>query len=212
MSQTFFTSDTHFGHVNILAYCKRPFRSVGEMNEAIVQRWNERVQPEDTVYHLGDFAMGKKDETLPYGKRLNGHKVLIVGNHDAPAKRMIADAGFEQVFDEMEMTKDVETGIWVIDALTNQPVNRTYPCKIRLRHYPVGGYDGSKLEDDYHHFDFLFCGHIHEKWANRGAEINVGVDVRDFYPRTFEELTAGIAPKDFLTQDRAKHHVRGKMV
>lgn len=57
----FFTSDTHFGHVNIILYCNRPFASVLEMNEQVIARWNDRVGPRDTVYHLGDFAMGLKN-------------------------------------------------------------------------------------------------------------------------------------------------------
>jgi hypothetical protein len=52
----FFTSDHHFGHASIVAYCGRPFRDVDEMNEAMVAAWNSRVTHADTVYHLGDFA------------------------------------------------------------------------------------------------------------------------------------------------------------
>ena len=58
MSEIFFTSDTHFGHGNILELCPttRPFASAEEMNDVIVERWNEKVGKKDTVYHLGDFA------------------------------------------------------------------------------------------------------------------------------------------------------------
>jgi calcineurin-like phosphoesterase family protein len=76
---TWFTSDHHFGHENIIKLCKRPFTSLHEMNEVMTQRWNERVQPADIVYHLGDFAF--KDHAR-YLDRLNGTKHLILGNHD----------------------------------------------------------------------------------------------------------------------------------
>ena len=77
----YFTSDTHFGHASILNFCKRPFKDVDEMNEELIKRWNEVISKEDTVFHLGDFAFGGVEiwnKTLP---RLNGHIVLILGNH-----------------------------------------------------------------------------------------------------------------------------------
>lgn len=58
----------------------RPFQSVEEMNEAMVERWNATVSPRDKVYHLGDVAIPRSG--LSYLERLNGRKVLIRGNHD----------------------------------------------------------------------------------------------------------------------------------
>ena len=52
----YFTADTHFGHKSILRLCERPFASLQAMDEALVARWNERVGPDDLVYHLGDFC------------------------------------------------------------------------------------------------------------------------------------------------------------
>ena len=77
----YFTSDTHFGHARIIELCARPFANVDEMNEALIQKWNAVVGPDDVVYHLGDFFMGPK-ETVLLRKRLNGKIVLIKGNHD----------------------------------------------------------------------------------------------------------------------------------
>ena len=74
----FVISDTHFGHENIIQYCKRPFRDVGEMNRAIIENWNRVVEPHDIVYHLGDVYM--KDPSVL--SALNGRKRLILGNHD----------------------------------------------------------------------------------------------------------------------------------
>ena len=75
----FFTADTHLGHKNIITSTNRPFKSVAAMDGAIVKRWNERVTPQDRVYHLGDFAFDDHD---PYLELLNGQKHLILGNHD----------------------------------------------------------------------------------------------------------------------------------
>ena len=78
----FFTSDLHLGHENIIGYCNRPYDSVDEMNEDLVRRWNQVVTPDDEVIVVGDFAMGKLNETLPLAGLLNGGKTLVPGNHD----------------------------------------------------------------------------------------------------------------------------------
>jgi len=82
MINTWFTSDHHFGHKNILEYEKeaRPFATIEEMHETLIERWNSVVNPNDIVYHLGDFCFGKKN--LIIAKRLNGKKKLVMGNHD----------------------------------------------------------------------------------------------------------------------------------
>lgn len=86
MANTFFISDTHFGHKNILTFTTnegkrlRDFSSIEEMDEFIVTSWNKVVRPQDKVYHLGDVAMSHKH--LPILARLNGEKILIKGNHD----------------------------------------------------------------------------------------------------------------------------------
>lgn len=94
----FITSDTHFGHANIIQYCQRPFSSVEEMDEILVTNWNSVVKPEDWVYHLGDFALGKAENVAKYRERLNGRIFLVRGNHDRPADFMLK-AGFTSVVD-----------------------------------------------------------------------------------------------------------------
>jgi calcineurin-like phosphoesterase family protein len=87
MKTTFLISDTHFGHANICGFMRadgvtklRPWDTVEEMDEAMISRWNSRVQPTDKVYHLGDVLINRRAfATL---SRLNGDKVLIKGNHD----------------------------------------------------------------------------------------------------------------------------------
>jgi len=77
MSETLFTSDTHFQHKNIIKYCGRPFETVEEMTEGLVDNWNKEVGPKDHVWHLGDVTFGPFDLN-----RLNGIKHLVRGNHD----------------------------------------------------------------------------------------------------------------------------------
>lgn len=86
MGNTFVISDPHFGHGNILKFTNsdgsrvRTFSSVEEMDETMIQNWNNTVTPSDKVYCLGDVAINKK--FISQVGRLNGDKVLIKGNHD----------------------------------------------------------------------------------------------------------------------------------
>ena len=70
----YLTSDTHFGHRNIIGYCNRPYTDVDEMEGALVERWNDTVRPTDEIWHLGDVAMGKLEQTLQIVRRLHGRK------------------------------------------------------------------------------------------------------------------------------------------
>ncbi len=83
MSKSFFIADTHFGSETIIRYEKRPFGSVQEMEEALIAKWNQVVEKDDTVYVLGDFSENqdivKDAEVL---SRLHGKKILVMGNHD----------------------------------------------------------------------------------------------------------------------------------
>lgn len=82
---TWFTSDLHFNHVNIMKYGRNEhFDSLEEMNEMIVENHNSVVAPLDHVILLGDVVMGKRLEGLPFIERMNGRKTLILGNHDYP--------------------------------------------------------------------------------------------------------------------------------
>lgn len=99
-------SDTHCGHENIIKYCNRPYKNAAHMDEDLVQRWNNRVKPGDIVYHLGDVGMNKGDEYLPkIIARLNGKKILILGNHDKSAKRMM-EFGFDFACEAITMIPD----------------------------------------------------------------------------------------------------------
>jgi len=98
----FVISDTHFGHTNSWEKFKledgsplRPFTSTEEMDETMIERWNAKVKPGDTVYHLGDVVINQK--SLHLVSRLNGRKILIRGNHDIFKDKQYAEVGFEQI-------------------------------------------------------------------------------------------------------------------
>lgn len=127
----FFTSDTHFNHANIIRYCSRPFGSVGEMNEVLIANWNGVVGPEDTVYHLGDFAMGPSGLWERFVSRLNGKKILILGSHDRSLRRW-AGLGFVEAHKEL---------MWEGWLLRHEPLydDRKMLCGHVHNHWAVRG-------------------------------------------------------------------------
>lgn len=96
----YFISDTHFGHKNIIKYCNRPFQDIEEMEKVLIQNWNGRVKKNDTVYFLGDFVFGSKNKTSEIAKKLNGIKILIMGNHDIRSQDFYKSIGFVKVYDK----------------------------------------------------------------------------------------------------------------
>jgi calcineurin-like phosphoesterase family protein len=81
MINTFFIGDTHFGHANIIGFCRPQFNNLDEMHEHIVTRWNSVVRPKDKVMFMGDFCMNKK-YIAEFAPQLNGVKHIVLGNHD----------------------------------------------------------------------------------------------------------------------------------
>jgi calcineurin-like phosphoesterase family protein len=178
MTNIWFTSDTHFGHARIIELCDRPFASVEHMNEAIIERWNAVVKPNDTVFHLGDVAMGTIADSLPLVSRLNGHKALIIGNHD-------------RIFCENKPT--MKERFWPIYREHFEWIGEgSDQGDFILNHFP---YEGDSHEEERHtdlrpvdRGQWLVHGHVHTEWKVRGRQINVGVDVWDFTPVHLEQI------------------------
>ena len=86
----YFTSDLHFGHSNIMKFhpCFRPFSSVEAMDRALIRLWNDRVNPCDTVYNIGDLSFHKDMQTsISIFSKLNGKHVLVLGNKGEAIKK-----------------------------------------------------------------------------------------------------------------------------
>lgn len=166
----YYIADTHLGHENILWLSERPFKSIEEMDQTIIDNWNAKVTDKDDVYILGDFSYKGKDP-VEYLKLLNGKKHLIVGNHDrALLKNPASKKYFEEIVD-FKIIKDNDT-------------------KIVLFHYPMvewPGYYGGALH---------FYGHVHNTFHNETTQYardmknayNVGVDVIGFVPCSLDEI------------------------
>lgn len=95
MGDVWLYADSHFRHANVIKYCNRPFSCVEEMDETLINNWNTMVKPDDVVYHLGDFALANRERIRNIVARLNGHIVLVMGNHDNFQPSFYIDAGFK---------------------------------------------------------------------------------------------------------------------
>lgn len=90
------TSDLHLNHASMIKWYPK-YRNFGDkiedMNRGIIKHWNDNVKPEDTVYHLGDFAFATEDFIVKTLDNLNGKKVFIIGNHDRKVKKVLKEYG-----------------------------------------------------------------------------------------------------------------------
>ena len=102
----FVISDTHFNHKNVIKYTGRPYQSVEQMNVALINNWNNVVLPDDLVLFLGDFALGSKEEIGKFARLLNGHKVIILGNHDR-SRNYYLENGFQDAMKHFVMPKEI---------------------------------------------------------------------------------------------------------
>jgi calcineurin-like phosphoesterase family protein len=160
---TWFTSDHHFGHHNILTYSNRPFESVAAMEEAFVYRHNCLVARGDQVYFLGDFSFEDPSRIVP---RLNGQKFLIIGNHDWRWKKQHHACPWAWIRD-VELVKVGDQAIW-------------------LSHYPHRSWPGSA------HGTWHLHGHEHGNRYSTATDTrpvaDVGVDCWNYFPVPFETL------------------------
>ena len=90
-------ADTHFGDDNIRKFENRPFDTVIQMTKSLIERWNEIVSEEDTVYVLGDFCVESEIKNVLLEKKLNGRIILIVGNHDKGLEDIYREYGVEVI-------------------------------------------------------------------------------------------------------------------
>lgn len=211
---TYFTSDSHFGHTNIIKYCNRPFASAEEMDNVLIDNINKLVQPNDILYHLGDFCLGKRHDpigsTIAYLKRINCKNIiLITGNHDPIYSNGQAKPDFSSLFSENYNHIEVK--------INGQ--------RITLNHYAM------KVWNKSHHGAWHLYGHSHYSLPDdpNALSIDVGVDAvagratgyqryelesyrmtnllkpEDYRPISFEEIQEIMSKKTFKPID---HHDR----
>ena len=104
----FFSADWHIDHSNIIEYCHRPFKNIQKQANALIRNYNELVSETDICYFIGDFMMDKNEDRLKaYLDRMNGTKILILGNHDKMNPFAYVDAGFRHVHTALDVEEFV---------------------------------------------------------------------------------------------------------
>jgi calcineurin-like phosphoesterase family protein len=197
-----FTSDTHFGHENIIKYCDRPFDSVEEMDEALVSNWNEVVGHNDLVYHLGDFTLGGADAANDYFGRLNGY-IHILGNWWHHDRCWLPPLTGRTIFRTASRHY-----VWVVDPIVVLDHQWRTPRHIRtatehsdldygviaLCHYQMRVWDRS------HYGSIHLYGHSHGQSESEGKSMDVGVDANDFYPVSLKDVLGWMADVEIHNQ------------
>lgn len=182
--QVWFTSDTHFGHENVIKYSNRPYRDKWEMDETMINNWNAKVQPSDVIYHLGDVFFCREDRALEIIRRLNGQKFLIMGNHD---KYLRKSAKLQDEFVKCSDYQEI-----VVEGQT-----------IVMCHYAMLTWNKA------HHGSWMLHGHSHGslKYPFEAKIHDAGVDPNDYSPISFQDVSRIMNKKQFKAVD---HHGEGK--
>jgi calcineurin-like phosphoesterase family protein len=170
MANTWFTADFHLGHANIIRYCNRPFTTVEEMDQAILERLNASAKPNDTLYFLGDFCMGGQARVLAYRQRIHCKRIFAVpGNHDKQSRKMKNEFSW-------------------LDNLAELSIHG-HP--IVLCHYALRVWNRSN-RGSWHLY-----GHSHGRLPEvpNSLSMDVGVDTHDFRPWHYDEIAVIMAKK-----------------
>ena len=174
MARTFLTADHHIGHTGILSprmAAPRPFTSIAEHDETLVACWNAVVRPDDTVWHLGDFAYRcRHGHALRVFHRLNGRKFLVRGNHDKIGESLPWDGPVMGVarIHVQDPGMRAPVGLWL-----SHYAHRTWPHR--------------------HHGDLHLYGHSHGSLPAIPNSLDVGVDCWGWTPVTVPQVQARLA-------------------
>ncbi len=180
------TSDTHFGHGNIIKYCDRPFSTIEEMDKTLIDNWNAVVRPEDEVFHHGDLTFHKDVGTLrSILNRLNGSIYFIMGNHD---KMVSKNPEIQQRF------------VWIKDYFELKEAGKHWV----MCHFPLLTWHKA------HHGSIHTHGHCHGTIDHLNTDtrrIDVGVDPQKYFPVTLENISKRLSG---ITYKPVDHHGSGK--
>ena len=161
-----YCADPHFGHYAIVQFCNRPFKNADEAGEVILRNMHERVGPDDQLWLLGDFALGRKKLDKKWLRemfdRLPGaEQHLIIGNHDDEIIQSLPWTSVSHIAEVRDGTK------------------RQFNT---LFHYPMHTWNQARRGA------YCLFGHVHNNWLGTRNCVNVGLDVWDFYPVSFDEI------------------------
>lgn len=159
MQNYFFTSDEHLGHFNVIKYNNRPWKSLAEMNQGLIDNFNSKVSnsSNNVTIHCGDFCWSRtyEDAYRNYIRHLNGKHVFLMGSHDTWLKGERHHEMWEG-----------RIGDQVVVA-----------CHYAMRVWPKS-----------HYGSWMVYGHSHGNLPPFGKSFDVGVDNNNYFPLSFDEL------------------------
>lgn len=190
----YFTSDWHVGHANVLVFDERPFRDLDHMHTVLVNNYNAAVGESDLCYFLGDMGLCKSDVLQNVVARLNGLKVLVLGNHDKGATAMHR-IGFDVVMNAaaLEIAGELVTmthcplrGVWreKVDGMKGSAEGENWHGEIRHQKYSIPDFGQYHLH-----------GHTHKKPEERtlDRQMDVGVRANAYRPVSISAVESWIA-------------------
>jgi calcineurin-like phosphoesterase family protein len=180
----FFTADQHFGHASIIQHCRRPFADVAEMDAELIRRWNDRVNRQEIVYHLGDFLLCHSHRAEGYLEQLNGVIRIVPGGHDHGWLKYMRRVG-------REFRSRSGEPVQILPPLAEiKPQLGAEGIAIVVCHYPMLAWEGS------HYGSWHLHGHIHgTRNGYHPRALDVGVDCWDYQPVSLQEIAEAIFQK-----------------
>lgn len=183
LSRVWVTADHHLGHENIIKFCERPFVNVLEMDEALIDNWNEVVRPQDMVIHLADFTLGEGKQAQFYFEQLNGNICILSYPWHHDKRWLITDlplkskSGFEVLrWPPMVVLEVPELG------------KDGHPLAITLCHYPMAEWD-RKHYGAWHLHGHSHGNHTYTAEVDYGlSALDIGVDCHNYYPVSLEGI------------------------
>ena len=176
------SSDLHFWHRNVIKYCNRPYGSVEEMNEGIIENFNSVIAPDDNLYLLGDISFSSGKLAAEMLSRMNGNKHLIIGNHDA---KIIKDLRFLEELSSFSYYKEKKIG----------------GANVVMMHYPIHSWNRK------HYGSIHLFGHLHGNPIDLGSGRykDVGVDTNNMMPYNLDTLVEEMLRWDYKHKESHSH-------
>lgn len=171
-----FWSDLHFGHKNIISFSDRPFVDIPTMDETLIQNFNRLVKPDDISIWVGDVSFKNIDESKALINRLNGYKILVLGNHDFNKKK-VKYMGFDEVH-----------------VVYNLTIGDT---AVAFTHYPMDNLPAGWIN---------VHGHLHKNGHHADevpstTHINVNCEFQDYKPINLGTLIEKVAEFNKLNRE-----------
>lgn len=169
INTVWFTSDTHFGHKNVLIYDNRNFKDIFVHDNTIIDNWNSVVDVDDYVFFLGDFSLANKQYSESILLRLNGIKHFIKGNHDKNP--------------DIKLFK--KHGTFLGEQKT---IEITKKHTIIINHFSMQSWDRKHL-GTWHLFGHDHSGNL----KPIGKSMNVATHLNNYYPISFEQVKSKLS-------------------